>query len=164
MLGVKKLWQKFKRTFVDICLSDWMVDLQEFAIDLRNYFKCCPICFSSAKGTFKVHLTSGGKDTLACNVCGAEWKLYILPFAGFQWAELDSTAKDGRGQELCGRRLDKKEILSITQNATHDQNNQPVVTKEIIKEKEVLTKIRCPYCRGSYNETLDKCPHCGSKN
>jgi hypothetical protein len=124
-----------------------LVDLQEFALDLRNYFKCCPVCFASAKGTFKVHLTAGGKDTLGCNVCGAEWKLYIVPFAGFQWAELDCAASNGRGQELCGRRLDKKEILSMTQNASHNHDSQSVVTKEIIKEKEVVTKICCPNCR-----------------
>jgi hypothetical protein len=141
-----------------------MVDLQEFAIDLRNYFKCCPICFSSAKGTFKVHLTLGERDTLTCSICGAVWHLYIVPLGGFQWAELDSTAKDGRGQELCGRQISKKEILSMTQNPSYDQNNPTVVIKEIIKEKEVVTRIRCPYCHGAYNETLDKCPHCGGKN
>jgi hypothetical protein len=141
-----------------------MVNLQEFANDLRNYFKCCPICFASVKGTFQVHLTLGERDTLTCSICGAKWHLYIVPFAGFQWAELDSPAKDGRGQEFCGKRLDKKAILSLTQNASHDQSNQPVAFKEIIKEKEVVTKIRCHYCKGAYNETLDKCPHCGAKN
>lgn len=148
---------------VDIRCSDLMVDLQEFALDLRNYFKCCPICFASAKGTLKVHLTLGERDTITCSICEAKWHIYIVPFAGFQWAELDSTAKNGRGQELLNRRLDKKEVLSITQNASRDQNNQSVPTKEIIKEKEVITRVRCPYCHGAYNEILDKCPHCGAK-
>jgi hypothetical protein len=147
-----------------MCFSDWMVNLQEFALDLRNYFKCCPICFASAKGTFNVHLTLGERDSITCNICGAKWHLYIVPFGGFQWAELDLVAKDGRGQELCGRQISKKEILSLTQNASHDQNNPPVITKEIIKEKEVITRVRCHYCKGSYNEILDKCPHCGAKN
>ena len=35
--------------------------------------------------------------------------------------------------------------------------------KEIIKEKEVIVKIRCPYCHNLYDGTLDKCPHCGAK-
>jgi rubrerythrin len=35
--------------------------------------------------------------------------------------------------------------------------------KEIIKEKEVVVKIRCSYCNNLYDETLDKCPHCGAK-
>jgi hypothetical protein len=141
-----------------------MVNLQEFAMDLRNYFTCCPICFASAKGTFAVHLTMGGKDTLTCNICGASWSLYIVPFSGFQWALLESTAKDGRGYEILGKRLGKKEILSITQSASHDLNHQSVTTKEIIKEKEVVTKIRCSYCNGVFNEILDNCPHCGAKN
>jgi hypothetical protein len=33
--------------------------------------------------------------------------------------------------------------------------------REIIKEKTVIVKVRCPYCRGLYDEALDKCPHCG---
>jgi len=140
-----------------------MVDLQEFAVDLRNYFKSCPICFASAKGTFRVHLTMGERDTLDCNICGAKWHLYIVPFNGFQWAELDATAKDGRGKEFLGRRVDKKEILAITENGSRN-NNQSVVTKEIIKEKEVITKVRCPYCHGAYDEISDKCPHCGAKH
>jgi hypothetical protein len=40
--------------------------------------------------------------------------------------------------------------------------NEPIVTqKEIIRE---VVKIRCPYCHGLYDETLDTCPHCGAKN
>jgi len=42
----------------------------------------------------------------------------------------------------------------------------PAVTlkeKEIVKEKEVIVKIRCPYCHNLYDETLDKCPHCGGR-
>ncbi len=33
--------------------------------------------------------------------------------------------------------------------------------KEVIKEKEVIVKIRCSHCANLYDETLDKCPHCG---
>ena len=112
-----------------------MVDLKEFAIDLRNYFKCCPICYASAKGTFIVHLTAGDKDTLTCNTCGAKWNLHIVPFEGFQWAELESAAKDGKGQEMVGKRLDKKEILSMTQKETQEQI-KPVEAKKVIKKKK----------------------------
>jgi hypothetical protein len=35
--------------------------------------------------------------------------------------------------------------------------------KEIVREKEVIIKIRCPYCGTLYDETLDKCTHCGAK-
>jgi len=33
--------------------------------------------------------------------------------------------------------------------------------KEIIREKQVIIKVRCRYCMGAYNEELDCCPHCG---
>jgi len=33
--------------------------------------------------------------------------------------------------------------------------------KEIVKE--VIVKVRCPYCNNVYNEALDKCPYCGGK-
>ena len=33
--------------------------------------------------------------------------------------------------------------------------------KEIIKETRIIVKVRCPYCKNLYEETYDKCPHCG---
>lgn len=35
--------------------------------------------------------------------------------------------------------------------------------KEIIREKEVIIKVRCSYCSSLYDETLDACPNCGAK-
>ena len=35
--------------------------------------------------------------------------------------------------------------------------------KEIIRVKEVIIKVRCPYCQSLYDETLDVCPRCGAK-
>lgn len=35
-------------------------------------------------------------------------------------------------------------------------------TKEITKE--VIVKVRCPYCKNTYHESLDNCPHCGAKH
>jgi hypothetical protein len=32
--------------------------------------------------------------------------------------------------------------------------------KEIIKEKEVIVKVRCPYCAKLYDETENQCPYC----
>ena len=124
-----------------------MVNLQEFATQLRDYFKSCPICHGSAKGTFSVHLTAGEKDTLTCKICGAKWNLHIVPFRGFEWAELELTAKDGRGAEYLGRKLDKNEILSIVQKDGAEQNNPSTVTKQITREKETATKAPAPNYR-----------------
>jgi len=41
---------------------------------------------------------------------------------------------------------------------------QAAKEKEVIREKVVIVKIRCSNCRNLYDETLDKCPHCGSKS
>lgn len=38
-----------------------------------------------------------------------------------------------------------------------------VTEKEIVREKVVIVKIRCPYCHGVSDELLDVCPHCGAK-
>jgi hypothetical protein len=35
-------------------------------------------------------------------------------------------------------------------------------TKEVTQE--VIVKFRCPYCKYIYDESLDKCPHCGGKH
>lgn len=35
--------------------------------------------------------------------------------------------------------------------------------KEIIKETRVIVKTRCAYCKNLFEETLDKCPHCGAR-
>jgi DNA-directed RNA polymerase subunit RPC12/RpoP len=40
---------------------------------------------------------------------------------------------------------------------------EEVIVKEIIKEKQVIVKVRCPYCANLYDEALDKCPHCGGR-
>ena len=65
------------------------------------------------------------------------------------------------------------ELQPVTENLTEPLNIPPPVIKEpkesgikekeIIREKEVIIKIRCPYCQNLYDETLDKCPHCGAK-
>lgn len=41
--------------------------------------------------------------------------------------------------------------------------DEEMVVKEIIKEKQVIVKVRCPYCKSLYDESLDKCPHCGGQ-
>jgi hypothetical protein len=35
--------------------------------------------------------------------------------------------------------------------------------KEIVREKEVIVKIRCQYCHNLFDETFDRCPHCNAK-
>ncbi len=42
------------------------------------------------------------------------------------------------------------------------QSSETTVTKEV--SKQVIIKIRCPYCNSTYDETIDKCPQCGAKH
>jgi ribosome-binding protein aMBF1 (putative translation factor) len=57
---------------------------------------------------------------------------------------------------------------SRTRKAVKDEDKegkkQAVNEREVIREKVVIVKIRCSYCRNLYDETLDKCPHCGAKS
>jgi hypothetical protein len=52
----------------------------------------------------------------------------------------------------------KERILS-----TSESRRKRIPEKEIIKEKEVIVKVRCSYCNRLYDETLDKCPNCGGQ-
>jgi hypothetical protein len=64
------------------------------------------------------------------------------------------------GLEVLG---DEKTDARQEQLQPRTEESRPAREKEIIREKEVVVKIRCTYCRGTYNETLDECPHCGAK-
>jgi hypothetical protein len=44
-----------------------------------------------------------------------------------------------------------------------EEKEEKARQKEVIKEKEVIVKIRCPYCHNLYDETFDKCPYCGGR-
>lgn len=89
-----------------------------------------------------------------------------------KWAELDLEGEDGKGVELLRKRIDKNEWRKMAQNARNTlktQTNKETAEKiarekEIIREKVVIVKIRCSHCRHLYDETLDKCPHCGARN
>jgi len=52
-----------------------------------------------------------------------------------------------------------EELKSLI-GATEITNDETAV-KEIIKETQVIVKVRCPYCANLCDEALDKCPYCG---
>ena len=61
------------------------------------------------------------------------------------------------------RKIAQKMVNRGTAVQSTSQVNQIVREKEIIMQKEVIVKIRCPYCKTPFNETLDKCPNCGAR-
>jgi hypothetical protein len=146
-------------------MTDWS-GLEQYEADLRSYFVSCPVC-GSAELTAK--LIPGGRDKISCNDCKATWHVHI-GLTGFKWAELDVPASDGQGTELLGKRFGQKDILKLAQDKRKmpskriDKDleiNQTI--KEVIKEKEVIVKIRCSYCHHLFNELENKCPHCGGR-
>jgi hypothetical protein len=50
-------------------------------------------------------------------------------------------------------RFGRRDVLVPTSDS-----QQPEVEREIIRE---IVKVRCSYCGNLYDETEDKCPHCG---
>jgi hypothetical protein len=44
---------------------------------------------------------------------------------------------------------------------TRHEEAPPPRNVEIIRETQVIVKVRCPYCANVYNEILDRCPNCG---
>lgn len=46
-------------------------------------------------------------------------------------------------------------------NPPPPETQQQTVREEVVK-KEVIVKVKCSYCGGQYDETLDKCPNCGA--
>ena len=65
---------------------------------------------------------------------------------------------DKRKTELMQTILMEKRRLPIKEGLPASAS---IKEKEIIREKVVIVKTRCPYCKKLYEETLDKCPHCG---
>jgi hypothetical protein len=80
-------------------------------------------------------------------------------------------SEKGEGKKLVGQRLEKEKWQKMAKNFLCSQSQIPVVRevnqilreKEIIKQTEVIVKIRCSYCKTPYNETLDRCPNCGAR-
>jgi hypothetical protein len=65
--------------------------------------------------------------------------------------------------EECANFVLKKEYeKKALRGETANEEKQPKAT-EIIREKIVIVKVRCPYCGKLYDEALDVCPHCGGK-
>jgi len=60
-------------------------------------------------------------------------------------------------------------VISLLRSMKSNEKGRwqtPSETQPTIKEREIIreiVKIRCPYCSNLYDETEDKCPHCGGK-
>ena len=103
------------------------------------------------------------KSNLLCQNCQAKWFLHYS-MGELVGAELVNSNMDGKGKDLLKKEYEPEfwQKLAITKTNTSEQSPNIVSIREIIKEKEVIVKVRCPYCKHTYIETLEKCPHCGA--
>ena len=64
------------------------------------------------------------------------------------------------------RKIDSLRVslqLPLTTKQKEQREQKTVKEKEIIREKEIIIKIRCRCCSNVFDESLDKCPHCGGR-
>jgi mRNA-degrading endonuclease RelE of RelBE toxin-antitoxin system len=83
--------------------------------------------FKNVKKYEKFIEADEGRDTLSCYGCGAKWHLYI-GLTGLKWAELELEDEDGKGVELLGKKLNKKDWRKMAQNA--QDTTRPTPTKK----------------------------------
>lgn len=93
--------------------------------------------FKNVKKYEKFIEANEGKDSLSCYECGAKWHLYI-GLTGLKWAELELEAEDGKGAELLGQRLNKKEWRKMAQNT--QKTTEPEPKKKPDKKKHSKKK------------------------
>jgi len=144
-------------------MGNWEKRLKQLGFDY------CPFCGEENSGEenrpFKYAL-GAIKSTWSCTKCGAKWQPVMhFPSAN---AKLVSATTDGKGKELLQKGFDRdfwrkmgiaaNLKLSAKKGTTGEEPK--IVTKEVIKE--VFVKIRCAYCQRVYDESHDKCPHCGA--
>jgi Zn ribbon nucleic-acid-binding protein len=136
---------------------------------VMEYFHYCPFCYAKDSMSFNWDI---GNITMYCKECGAKWSLHwsILRH-GFVGAKLVNPDVEGKGKSLLKDEHPPDFWKSMGLSGHRIQVPPPPMTptstakeKEIITKKEVIIKIRCPYCKNLYDETLDKCPRCGGKS
>ena len=133
--------------------------------EVAKYLPLCPFC--QGKTVNGRRDSWSGKDTATCCTCGAKWHLYCSQWTSeMKWAELVATGTEG-GENLLGAKRDPLFWRDTALNnhkqkgKTENETTGKVPIREIIREKEVIVKIRCSYCKHAYEETSEKCPNCG---
>jgi len=134
---------------------------EEWKIHLAKFFPCCPLCGGDE---IEIDIAFGRRfDYVFCLDCKAKWEAdwkgedFLIEYV--KLLEIDANME--------GRSYLKKEFPPDfwRKMALRRQKIKPskeaIVAKEVIKE--IVVKVRCPYCGGLYDEIKDRCPHCGGK-
>lgn len=137
--------------------------------DVYTYFKYCPLCFLTGSMRLEFPSTVFGKIHLICGECGARWHINYGKTVfdlRFKWAKLVSVNVRGSGSELLQKEHKPEFWQHMALEGRKSVEPKKQAPQETVKEreiiKEVIVKIRCPYCYKLYEETQDKCPHCGA--
>jgi hypothetical protein len=127
-----------------------------------EFFPQCPLCGSKS---LKFDIEYGNvKDYIYCLSCKAKWE---IGWKGENF-EIESITlvetADAEKSGLKGEKHPPEFWRTMALQAKELKEPQPIAKeKDVIIEKEVIVKVKCPYCGGLYDETLDTCPNCGAK-
>lgn len=133
--------------------------------EVSKFFPICPFCSEPSISTSKETTFTSEKHIAVCNSCGAKWHIYLSNWTEqMSWAALLSAGTEG-GEKL----LNMQQKPDFWRNlAFNNKKKNAEVKKEntisIIKEKEVVVKIRCAYCRSLFDESFSTCPKCGASH
>ena len=145
-------------------MVDWMSE-GRVNDEVTKYFPFCPFC---SHRSITGHRDSVSEPSATCSNCGAKWHLFLSTwkddlkaadlirvscFGGEQYLGIKHKAEFWR--DLALKNQKQKQPLPET-------NTETATVREIIKEKVVIVKIRCPYCHKLYDETSNTCPNCGA--
>jgi len=135
----------------------------DFELHLAEFFPRCPLC-GSVSMEFDVEF--GRKlDFIHCLNCQAKWEVdwkgedYEIEYIKLVEVKNVEQIKLKGKEHIPKFWLAMANKLESVPKVEVGKETQKI--KEIIREKEVIVKIRCPYCGFTFNEHLDKCPNCG---
>ena len=137
---------------------------EDWELHATKFFPRCPLCGSKL---LEFDIKYGRKyDYIICHNCHAKWE---IDWKGEDY-EIESIKlveiKDVEKIRLKGKKHKPQfwlRMASETKEVLLTEKEVLPREKEIIREKEVIIKIRCQFCFHAYDETLDRCPHCGGR-
>lgn len=126
---------------------------------VAEFFPQCPLC-GSKQLEFDVEYGSV-QDYIYCLDCNSKWE---IDWKGeefkIEYIILLET-EDPEKQALKGKRYPPEFWQRMASQTQETQLNTK--EKEVIRETQIIIKIRCSYCGQLYDEALDACPNCGAK-
>ncbi|MGB8779363.1 MAG: hypothetical protein WCD81_01795 [Candidatus Bathyarchaeia archaeon] len=132
-------------------------------IVMSGFGYACPFCYERDKLVYDM----GTPSYLTCTACGARWNLHWF-FGKLTGAVLVQDSMKGIGAHLLHKNYPtdfwRKMGLEGRKDLPPPSTEMTAAKeKEIITQTKVIVKVKCPYCTNLYDETLDRCPHCGGK-